>query len=82
MAKSIWTRSQCDWIRQKSQLVISEVRLDGMRAFGGAKIIRFSSWGLFCVCDIYKPYVKEYHHLALPSKKLVCSWDLVVTNYF
>lgn len=28
------------------------------------------------------PYVKEYHHLALPLKKLVCSWDLVVTNYF
>lgn len=34
----------CYWVRHGPQLVISEVRLDGMGTFGDAKDVRFSAW--------------------------------------
>lgn len=65
-----------------------------MKAWGLLKFCQVSAWkddhlevaGPFwfglVLCYRHKPYVKEHHHLALPLKKLVCSWELVVTNCF
>lgn len=65
-----------------------------MKALGAAKVllgfclerchleVAGPFWFGLVLCYRHKPYVKEHHHLALPLKKLVCSWELVVTNCF
>lgn len=60
-----------------------------MKALGAAHILLgfcLLRWPPFWfglgLCNRHKPYVKEHHHLALPLKKLVCSWELVATNCF